>query len=229
MEAMPEKVRSLRARGLSPKEIARALRIPPAVANRLVREAAAEEAATVTEHPVRGCWINAGWSQGLTFDPRPEWVDTTKPDVGFGGVVSVLIARDAGRSRVSVCGYLVDAYCLGVKNVLGPELMNLRRYEDFIRTFFGGYDDPPLTAPLDLAQELVLGAVDFARSLGFEPHDDFEAARDHLGVWAGPGAISFGLNGRPFYVQGPYDDADRIMRRLQRSAGRGKFEYMVSA
>lgn len=229
MDATHEQIRSLRARGLSPKEIARALQISPAAATRLIREVAAEEAASATEPPVRGCWVNAGWSQGLTFDPRPEWEDTTKPDVGFGGVVSVLIAREAGRSRVSVCGYLVDTYCLGVKNVLGPDVMGASRYEDFVRTFFGGYDDPPLAAPLELAQELVLGAVDFARGLGFEPHEQYEAAREHLGAWTGPGAITFGLNGRPYYVQGPYDDADRIMRRLERSAGRGKFEFLVSA
>ncbi len=229
MDTMHDQIRSLRARGLSPKEIARALHISPAVATRLVREAAAEEAGARTEQPVLGCWVNAGWSQGLTFDPRPEWADTTKPDVGFGGVVSVLVARDAGRNRVSVCGYLVDSYCLGVKNVLGPELMGVRKYEDFIRTFFGGYGDPPLSVPLDLAQELVLGAVDFARGLGFEPHPEYEAAREHMGSRPRPGAITFGLNGKPFYVQGPYDDADRIMRRLERTTGRGKFEFMVSA
>ena len=76
IDAEIAEIRSLRARGLSPKEIARVLRISPSVASRLVREAAAEEAATLTEHPIRGCWVNAGWSHGLAFDPRPEWVDT---------------------------------------------------------------------------------------------------------------------------------------------------------
>lgn len=227
MDAQIAEIRSLRARGLSPKEIARVLRISPAVASRLVREAAAEEAATLTEHPIRGCWVNAGWSQGLTFDPRPEWADTARDDAGFGGVASVLVVRDAGRSRLSVCGYLVDLYCLGVKNVIGPELMDTHQCDDFVRMYFGAYDDPPLAVPLDLAQELVLGAVAYARTLGFQPHHGFEDVREHLGAWTGPGAITFGRDGKPFYVQGPFDDADRIMRRLERSAA-GKFHYMVS-
>ena len=54
-----------------------------------------------------------GWSVGLTIHGRPDWVDPPQPETGAEGLVAVVVARDAGRSRVSVCGYLVDVYCLG--------------------------------------------------------------------------------------------------------------------
>ncbi len=221
-------IRSMRAQGLSPRQIARALGISSAMARRLVRDQATREAAGTIEPPIRGCWVNAGWSHGLLFDPRPGWEDHTGQGDAQGGLAAVLVARDAGRGRLTLCGYLVDVYCLGVKDVIGPQRMNARQCDDFTRSFFGGFDRPPVAVPLDLAQDLVLGGVAYARTLGFEPAPDFGDVRAHLGSWDGPSVITFGREGRPFYIQGPYDDVDRVMRRLERSTGAGKFHYLVS-
>ena len=130
----------------------------------------------------------------------------------------MLVARDAGRSRLSVCGYLVDVYCLGVKNVVGPLVMSAGQCAQYTRTFFDAFDAPPLEVPLDLAQELVFGAVDYARSLGFEPMSEFDDVKGHLGAWCGPSSIGFGLDGKPFYVGGPYDDTHQVLRQLELAA-----------
>ena len=106
-------------------------------------------------------------------------------------------------------------------------LMNAGHCAQFTRQFFGAFDEPPIAAPLELAQNLVYGAVDFARSLGLEPAAEFEDVKDHLGSWSGPSSIGFGLDGKPFYVQGPYDDAGRILHQLERAAGRDQFHYLV--
>lgn len=55
--------------------------------------------------------------------------------------------------------------CLGVKNVVGPLVMSARQCEEFTGQFFGAYPEPPLAATLELAQDLVCGAVEYARSL----------------------------------------------------------------
>ena len=221
-----EQVRALRTKGLSPKQVARALGVPPAIAARAIRAIAAANAARLpdpADRELRQCWVNAGWSTGLTVDGHPEWRDGDEPEPGQSGLVAVLIAREAGRSRLSVCGYLVDVYFLGVKSVVGPLLMNAGQCAQFTRKYFGAFDEPPIAAPLDLAQNLVYGAVDFARSLGLEPADGFEDVKDHLGSWCGPSSIGFGLDGKPFYIEGPYDDADRILQQLERAAGRDHF------
>ena len=74
----------------------------------------------------------------------------------------------------------------------------------------------------------MLGAVRFARRLGFEPHRDFERARSALGGWEGPSAITFGLDGTPHYINGPYEDPQRVLATLEPTVGRGGFHYTVS-
>ena len=222
------RIRELRAKGLSPKDIARVLGISPATAARLVRAIAIEAKVDPAEGELLECWVNAGWSVGLTVDGHPDWYDQPDADTGSSGLVSVLVARDAGRSRVSLCGYLVDVYCLGVKNTIGPRVMNTRQAADFTRSFYGGYQAQPLAAPLELAQNLVFGAMEYAAALGFDPAPDFATTRDHLGPWSGRSTITFGRNGEPFFIQGPYDNATSIVTALQRSTASRSFEYVVA-
>jgi hypothetical protein len=128
-----------------------------------------------------------------------------------------------GGDGVSLCGYLVDTFCLGVKDVIGPKPMRRRDLPRFVRRYFVAFPAPALPAPLDLGQHLVHGAVGFAAGLGFEPHPDFAAARDHLGEPDGPCPITFGREGRPCYVQGIADDPRAVVRTLIARVGRDGF------
>ena len=181
-EELLGQVRALRQRGCTPKEIARALGVPPATVAPLVRTITAADQADATERELLGCWVSPGWSQGLTVGAHPEWPDIDAAgDAGAQGLVSVLVTRQPRRGKIDVCGWLVDVWCLGVKDVVGPRVMNERRAAELARSYFSAYQAPPLQAPLELAQHLVFGAVAYARSLGFEPARDFAATADHLG------------------------------------------------
>jgi hypothetical protein len=222
-------VRELRAGGRSPKQIARALGVRPAVVAPLVRALAQQDAAAGAEPAVVGCWVSPGWSAALTVDGHEDWLDVAIPDGGPEGVACVVVARRHRPQRVSVCGYLVDVYCLGVKNALGPQLMNERDLPAFLHRFFDPFNEmaAPLAAPLEMARHLVCGAVDYARRLGFEPAPDFEPAAGHLGPWQGTSAIAFGRYGVPFYVSGPYDNPARVVRSLTSSVGEGNFHFIA--
>lgn len=225
-------VRALRGEGYSPKEIARALGVRPAAVAPLVRRIASEQAESAPEPAVIGCWISPGWSVGLTVEGDRQWPEAPADcESETAGLVGVLVAREhRSGGRVSACGYLVDVYCLGVKNALGPEIVDERELPDFRQCFFTAFDGPPLAAPIELAQHLVFGAVDYAHGLGFEPHRDFEAARRHLGEWSGPSAIRFGCDGKPLFVQGPHDDPERILATLEHSmGGYDDFDFIVEA
>jgi hypothetical protein len=215
-----DEVRRMRAAGAPPKAIARALGVRPSVIMPLVRRVAAEAPAASPERAeLIGCWVSPGWSRELLVQRRAGWEDVDLGPAGPTGIVLVLVARAGRRDRVSVCGYLVDTFCLGVKNALGPEPMRRRDLPAFARAYFNVFPAPALGAPIDLAQHLVHGAVAFASTLGFAPHPDFAAVRGHLGELREPCAITFGREGRPLYVAGPYDDPIAVMERLRAALG----------
>jgi hypothetical protein len=228
-------VRQLRSEGRSPKEIARALGVSPAMVTPMIRRIAKEGTVTATALTRRRCWISPGWCIGLRVERSKQWPgsedagpgDGERPP-GQGGIVGVLVVQDDRYGKVSVCGYLVDTWCLGVKNALGPRIMSEKKLQLFRETFFAPFDSAPIDAPVELAQHVVWGAVDYARELGFEPHEDLWSAAGHLERLQGPAAITFGKDGRPFYIQGPYDDSSRNLRTLEHSVGRGNFSFEVS-
>ena len=113
--------------------------------------------------------------------------------------------------------------------MVGPRVMDERLAADFRGSCFAAYQARPLEAPLGLAQRLVFGAVEYARGLGFEPAPGFAATNDQLGSWAGPSAIRFGRDGKPFLVESPHDDADAVLPTQERSVGRGNFTFLVQA
>ena len=224
---------ALRAVGNTPKQIARMLGIPRAQALALVHAGAPPrpDRAAAPDQPLVGSWISRQWSNGLTITDQPaDWIDDTDqplPAIG-AGLASILVVREHNATELAACGYLVDTYCQGVKNAVPPTIINRRDLSAFVADFFTAYDTPPLTAPITLAQDLVLGAVDYARTLGLDPHPDFYQARAHLGTWQPPSRITFGHNGKPHFQQGPYDDPTRIIRTLNRTVGTGNYHYTVT-
>jgi hypothetical protein len=232
-DALLAQVRLMRERGSSPKQIAKALGLRPAAVAPLVRQVAALQQShdDPADRVLLGCWVGPGWSVGLGLEAAPAaWAALDPGRAGepaTGGLANVVIVRQERASRVTACGFLVDVYCLGVKNAVGPVSMGSGAVEDFSRRFFSAFDDPPVAVPLELAQAVVHGAVAYARGLGFEPHPDFDAAVAYLGTPAGPSPIRFGRDGEPFYVSGPYDKPRAVVETLEATVGAGNYHYMV--
>lgn len=219
-----EQVRRLRSAGATPKAIARALGVRPATIAPLVRRLATEAPVPAPEHgELFGCWVSPGWSRELLVERREDWEDVEPGPDWPAGIALVLIARAGRRDEVSVAGFLVDTFCLGVKNAIGPEHMRRQDLPRFVRTYFVAFPVPPLRASLELARHLVHGAVSFAHGLGIDPHPDFAAVRGHLGELGEPCAIRFGRHGRPLYVPGPHDDPIGIVRKLETRVGNAGF------
>lgn len=227
--SLMQQVRDLRQGGMSVKQIARTLGERASDIAPLVNAIAAEETPQESDPGVVGCWVSPGWSIGLTVRGHPGWRDGDDTADFHGGLAAVLVARRHRTNRVSVSGYLVDTYCLGVKDALGPRVMSDRDLPAFVHVYFDGFQPagPPLRAPLELSRHLVYGAVDAARRLGFDPHADFAAAAEHLGPWAESSAITFGKDGAPFYVAGPYDHAGAVIATLTETVGEGNFTFVA--
>jgi hypothetical protein len=232
-EELQRRVTELRAQGRSPKEIAQALGVRPSAVAALVRTIAGREAVVGTHEPaVVGCWVSPGWRAGLGMAEHPDWPDGESPAEGEEGIepglVAVLVAHEHRYDKVMVAGWLVDVYCMGVRDVYGPRAVVGRDLPEFVESYFDGFAAPAVVAPVELARHLVLGAVEYARGLGFEPPSSFEASTAQLGVLEGANAITFGKDGRPVFVQRAQDDVASVVRTLEGSVGEGNFDVVES-
>ena len=224
-EQLLDRVRELRDAGRTPKEIARALKMPPSAVAPLIRSVAAAQGRT-REDALIGCWISPGWSSSVQAPQRPDWPGSAPSErAGHSGLVTVLVARDRGGSTAGVCFYLVDTWCLGVKNAAGPRPVDRRRLGGFIQQIFSSWDEPAMQVPLELGRQIVYGAIGYARELGFEPHPDFGRAAGYLGAWDEECELTFGRDGKPMYISGPHDDGEKIIRKLRRRLGNGNYDF----
>ena len=137
------------------------------------------------------------------------------------GHASVFISRRQPDDAYIVAGCMVDLFCLGVKHALVKADMDMASYQRVRARFM---EQEPLV-PCDpaLASEVVFGGVKYALALGFSPMDaDFENSQRVFEEWEESehtGKVEFGKNGRPFYIAGPYDNVDLILRNLRQRCG----------
>lgn len=167
----------------------------------------------------------------MDLEGAPQWtgLDPGACDAEEGrGLVTVLVAADSTRStKAQVAGFLLDVWCLGVKNALPPEPMTPGRLAAHRHAYFSAFEGH-VQVPAELARALVFGAAAYAHELGFAPEADFEAAATVLGQPAGPCPIRFGHNGKPYYVNGPYDNPEAIVRTLRRTVGDDGFHCTIA-
>ncbi len=159
------------------------------------------------EYPILGCWIMQGWQEH--------------------GITPVVVARQNTESRIIYGVFLVDTYCLGIKNALWKVDVSLKQFERELPKLCSGSPEP---CEIGLAHELIYGSLEYARKYGFEPHFDFAKTSlvlDPPGVHPTSHSIEFGKDGKPFFVAGPYDNPRAIVNQLMRNAGEGNFNYLV--
>jgi hypothetical protein len=160
-------------------------------------------------YPIEGCWAQSGWDEG--------------------GLAIVAIARRQPDGNIVFGNYLVDTYCLGLKNTYcNADVPPGEFRRDYLPKMFRA--GPPVDISPALAHEIIYGGIEYAAQFGFHPHADFELSRfvlDPPDVHPRTGAVEFGHNGKPFYVEGPYDNTDAILRQLARTAGEGNFDYLM--
>lgn len=132
------------------------------------------------------------------------------------------------RSQYLVCSFLVDYWCLGVKDAMGLKKLDRQKYEMMISHSSNNFEQEFQEISLKEAQAIVFGAVDYAAKLGIQPHSDFEQAKVQLGPRLDDlPEIEFGRDGKPFYVNGPYDNPDKIISKLKASVGEGNFNFTI--
>ena len=161
--------------------------------------------------PFYECWISDNWQ---------------KDDLGL---VEILVSRQQPDGDICFGTYLVDKYLLGVKNTFGNAGFSRARFQnEVIGKIFR--ELKPQECPVELAHQMVYASLDYAAQFGFQPEKDFAGTQYILaprGELEEPYELTFGKDGKPFFVAGPYDNAPRILRQLEKTAGLGNFHYFM--
>ncbi|MBS1787828.1 MAG: hypothetical protein JST85_08905 [Acidobacteria bacterium] len=146
------------------------------------------------------------------------------------GIGQVIVGRATGKGLVAAGIFLVDIFCLGVKNAF-PMLQPRAMYENAIAQM--DLNSPLVQIEPACAKKLIEGAIVYARDLGFEPHEDYRAARkvlQDIDAALCQEQFTFGKDGKPFFMSGPNDSPQRsrqIIETLERRCGAGGYHYLV--
>jgi hypothetical protein len=131
--------------------------------------------------------------------------------------------------QVGASFFLVDAWCLGVKDAFF-RVVSRRTFEEQI----GETRQERALVEVDpsVARKVLHDAAAFAGSFGLVPCTGFAEAEALFGdTPLATETFTFGKDGKPFYVSGPNDSPARIRRimdTLAKCAGRGEFNYLVA-
>lgn len=240
-ETQQQEIRELRALNLTPKQIARKLGIKVSEVNAAIQNEAQQTALDRLEKgeldPVYQCLASENLLQLLLKNSSENSIKNLLTKIipaknneeierGLGLVV---ISREARYNQITVCSYLLDVWCLGVKDATPPRTLDKREFKDFVEVLFEPFSEKPQEIGLEVAAGMIFSACEYAESLGFQPHKDFEKARSHIGNWDGKIRIECGRNGKPCFVSGPYDNSKKIIETLNKSRGEGNFDFIVGS
>lgn len=142
---------------------------------------------------------------------------------GFG---TLFIARKLSLGRFGASFFLLDLWCLGVKDAFF-RVLDAEEYDYHLEHSDEAFPSAPI-AP-DLARKLLRDTAAYGSKNGFVPPDDYgEIERIFGDIAPAPADFTFGVNGRPYLMIGPDDPparVRRIMQQLEFTLGADGFDY----
>ncbi len=144
------------------------------------------------------------------------------------GLANVSIIKKMPSGKFILGLFLVDNYCLGLKNTLFKFNIDISECEELISSIYrtqSGYQKCETV----FAHNLIYGAIDYAGDLGFYPQKDFKITEYLLDsdlINDGISEIEFGKDGNPLFVQGPNDNVKKIINQLNKSVGEENYHFI---
>jgi hypothetical protein len=157
--------------------------------------------------PIGKCYINEGWES-----------------LGFATIV---VSRNHTNGNSTFALFLVDTYCLGVKETLFSfnQYAELEELMDKLEV-----EEKMIEIEYPLAHNIIYGGIEYAASFGFKPHKEFEITQylleedDDRAEFM---EIEFGLNGKPAIFVGKERPPSNIIAALEQSVGKGNYTIIT--
>ncbi len=149
------------------------------------------------------------------------------------GIGYVVVSRYKADGRAEAGFFLLDVFCLGVKDAGYNRFSDRDEFEEeLLRPLFRQHEIVTMTPAA--GRKLVEGAAAYARTFGLGPAADYKKASRVFGGISTAECdeqFVFGHEGRPFFIAGPNDSPSRraaIHRVLASHCGPDKFGFEVA-
>ncbi|MDR0507033.1 MAG: hypothetical protein LBH32_09500 [Dysgonamonadaceae bacterium] len=163
--------------------------------------------------PIVSCMINEKWKEN--------------------GEADIAIVRQHAGGNLTICLYLVDLQCLGLKDTSYFFNISPFIWEEKFAKFNESMKH--IDVPYDLVHNIIYAAIEYAESYGFTPHPDFDRITSFfleedtddiplIHIECG------GKDGNPLYVYTGYETparAKQILNHLKATAGEGNYNYIL--
>ena len=144
------------------------------------------------------------------------------------GFTMCLIIRKQPSGKFAFGSFLVDRLCLGIKDSMSNCNFTSEQIDELIEQMAS--NAPVEEVAPTYFHNLIYGALDYAAELGLSAPKDFYLAEyllDENLVDDEIDEIEMGWKGRPFYVEGPHDNKQKILSTLNQSVGADGYEFIV--
>jgi hypothetical protein len=161
--------------------------------------------------PIHQCLVNRDWREA--------------------GLAQVIVCRKHVTGNITGAFYLVDLFCVGVKESIYFFNESSDMLSEMQAQFEAEQGIVMETCVYRLAHNIIYRALDFARKYGIEPSQDFDTTKMILEP-DDEGRIKLidincGKEGKPFLIVAPSDPRrSYYLRQLQQYAGEGSSEFL---
>jgi hypothetical protein len=141
------------------------------------------------------------------------------------GIGTLILARGATPDLLASGVFLLDVFCLGIKDVMFKSLER-----DELASYMEATGSQMVSISPSDARKLLRDLAAWSHTIGFPPHRDFAAVEHLFGDASADESeadFRFGCDGKPLYIPGPFDSPSLIRRRLgqlQKHLGEDGFE-----
>lgn len=147
------------------------------------------------------------------------------------GIGYVVLVRRGPGGLTAMGMFLLDVYCLGVKDIVARVAPDHAIAAALARMSDNGCRWTEVSP--EHVRKLVEAAMGYALSLGLAPHRDCAATMSIFGDLDSSQCateFTFGFDGQPHFIAGPYDRQARVvevLNTLRRTCGPDGFHYTV--
>jgi hypothetical protein len=144
----------------------------------------------------------------------------------------ITVCRQHANGNFTVCFYLVDLGCLGVKDSGFRFNIDKYEYDELLQKM--DETDPIMSVDYTLVHNIIFSGLAYAEDLGFKACKEFlqttqfmlEEDTDDVELIE----IECGVDGKPMYINSGFDSAIRekqIINQLEKAVGKGNFKFML--